>query len=80
MEIDDFLDLGMEVGLLFDALIQLLEERLVDKLFDAAHGEVRHEVLAVAEVAQAVEGVEDIAFKVIECLGLIFHAQPEHPG
>lgn len=80
MEIDDFLDLGMEVGLLFDALIQLLEERLVDKLFDAAHGEVRDEVLTVAEVAQAVEGVEDIVFKVIECLGLVFHAQPEHPG
>ena len=80
MQVDDFVDIGMEIGLLLDALIDLLEEGFVDECLDAAHGEVRDEVLPVAEVAQAVEGVEDIAFKVIERLGLIFHAEPEHPG
>ena len=58
MIIDDFLDIGMEISLLFDALINLLEEGFVDQLLDAAHGEMRHEVLPVAEVAHAVESVK----------------------
>lgn len=69
----------MEVGLLLDALIDLLEERFVDERLDTAHSEVRHEVLPVAEVAEAVEGVEDVFFQIIKRLGLILHAEPQHP-
>ena len=79
LEINDLLDVGMKVSLLFDALIDLLEERLVDKLLDAAHGEVRNEVLPIAEVAETVEGIQDILLKVIQRLGLVLHAEPEHP-
>lgn len=80
MEVNDFFHVSMEVGLLFDTVDDLLEERLVDKLFDAAYGEMGHKVLPIAEVAEVVEGVEDIRFKVIERLGFVLHAQPEHPG
>ena len=69
----------MKISLLLDALKDLLEKGFVDKLFDAAYRKVRHIVLSVARVAEGVEGVEDILFQVIECLGLILHAKPEHP-
>ncbi len=78
LEVNDFLHIGMEVGLLLNAADDLLKERLVDELFDAAHGEMGHKVLPVAEIAEVVEGVEDIRFEVIERLGFILHAQPEH--
>ena len=79
MEIDDFLDIGVEVGLLLDAAYHLLEERFVDKLLDAAHSEVGHEVLPIAKVAKTVESIEDVLLKVVKCLGLVFHAKPEYP-
>lgn len=79
MEIDHLVDVGVEVGLLLDALIDLLEEGFVDECLDAAHGEVRHEVLPVAEVAEAVEGGEEVLFEIVEGPGLVVHAEPEHP-
>ena len=80
LEVDDFLDIGMQIGLLFDALANLLEERLIDKLLDAAHREVRHKVLPVAKVAEAVESIKNIFLELIERLGLVFHPKPKHPG
>ena len=79
LEIDDFIDIGVEVSLLLDALIDLLEERLIDELLNAAHGEVGHEILPITEVAKTVESIEDVLLKVIERLRLVFHAEPEHP-
>ena len=78
MEIDDLLDIGMEIGLLFNTLVNLLEERLVDELLDATNGEMRHKVLSVAEIAKTVEGVKDILFQVVQCFGFVFHAKPKH--
>ena len=69
---------GMEVGLGLDAVVDLHEELLVDQRLDAAHGEVRHEVLAVAHVAQIVESVQEVVFEVEEGLWLVVHAEPEH--
>ena len=80
LERHDFVDLGVEVGLLLDALIHLLEKRLVDELFDAAEGEMRHKILAVAKVAEVVEGVENVGFKVVESLGFLIHAEPKDAG
>lgn len=80
MEINDFLHVGVEVGLLFDAADDLLKEWFVDELFDTAYREMRHKVLPIAEVAEVVEGIEDIRFEVVKRLGFILHAQPEHPG
>ena len=68
----------MEVGFLLDAVADLQEELLVDERLDAAHGEVRHEVLAVAQVADAVEGVQEVVFEVEEGLRLVVHAEPHH--
>lgn len=65
---------------MFDILIDLLEERLVDKGLDTAHGEVGHEVLPVAEIANLIESGEDILLELIKSLGLVLHAQPEHSG
>lgn len=79
MEIDDFIDIGVEVSLLLDALIDLLEERLIDELLNAAHGEVGHEILPIAEVAKTVESIEDVLLKVIERLWLVLHAEPQYP-
>ena len=79
LEINDFLHVDMKIGLLFDAIANLQKEGLVDELFDAANGEMGHKVLPIAEVAEVVEGVEDIRFKVIERLGFVLHAEPEHP-
>lgn len=60
MEIDYFLDIGMEIGLLFDILIHLLEEGFVDELLDTTHSEMRNEVLPVAKIAEIIECVKDI--------------------
>lgn len=78
MEIDHFLHVSMEIGLLLNTLIHLLEKRLVDKLLDAAHGEMRHEILSVAEITQAIKGIKDVLFQIVKCLGLVFHTKPEH--
>ena len=79
MEINDFLHVGVEVGLLFDAADDLLEEGFVDKLLDTAYREMWHKVLAVTEIAEVVKGIKDICFEVVECLGFVLHTQPEHP-
>lgn len=78
--IDDFTDIGVEVGLLLYAADHLLEERLVDKLLDAAHGKVGHKVLPVAEVTEAIEGVKHVLFQLIKGFRLVFHAKPQHSG
>lgn len=65
MVIDNLANLGVDVGLLFDALIDLLEKRLVNQLLEATNGKVRHKVLAVAEVPKAIESVEDIILEFI---------------
>lgn len=79
MVIDDVADLGVEIGFLLDSVANLVEERLIDELFDAAHGKMRHEILSVAEVTQAIESIEYIRFEVIECLRLVSHTEPQHP-
>ena len=79
MEIDDLLNICVKIGLLLNALIDLLEERFVDKRLDAANGKVRHKILPIAEVTQTVESVKNIFFEVVECLGLVLHAEPKHP-
>ncbi len=72
------LHVGMEVSLGLDAVVDLHEELLVDQRLDAAHGEVWHEVLAVAQVAQVIESVQEVVFEVEEGLRLVVHAEPEH--
>lgn len=79
MVIDDVANLGVEIGFLLDSVADLEEERLIDELFDAAHGKMRHEILSVAEVTQAIESIEDIRFEVIECLRFMSHTEPQHP-
>lgn len=80
LEVNQFLYVGVEVGLLLDAFADLQKELLVDQLLDAANGEVRHEVLAVAEVAQVVEGIQEVGFEVEQGLGLVVHAEPKDAG
>ena len=77
LEIDEFFHIGMEVGLLLDGVAYLQEELFVNQLLDAANGEVWHEVLTVAEVAQLVEGIQKVGFEVEQCLGLVVHAEPK---
>ena len=78
MEINKFLHVGVEIGLLLDAFAYLQEELLVDQLLDAANGEMRHEVLSVAEIAQIVESVQEVGFEVKQGLGLVVHAEPKN--
>ena len=78
LEIHQLLHVGMEIGLLLDGLAHLQEKLLVDQLFDAANGEVRHKVLTVTEIAQVVKGVQKVGFEVKQGLGLIVHAEPKH--
>ena len=80
LEVNQFLHIGMEVGLLLDAVAYLKEELFIHKLLDAANGEVWHEVLAVAEVAQIVEGIQEVGFEVEQGLGLVVHAEPKDAG
>jgi len=77
--IDDFFNIGVKVGFLFDTLIDLLEEGLVDECFEAAHREMWHEILPITEVADTIEDVKDIFFQVIERFRFVFHAEPKHP-
>ncbi len=80
LEIDEFLHVSMEIGFLLDAFTNLQEKLLVDQLLDAANGEVRHEVLTVAEVAQVIEGIQEVGFEVKQGLGLVVHAKPKDAG
>ena len=77
LEIDEFLHVGMEVGLLLNGFADLQEKLLVDQLFDAANGEMRHKVLSVAKVAQIVKSVQKVGFEVKQGLRLVVHAEPE---
>ena len=79
MVIDDLVDIGMEVWLLFDAFIDLPEKRLVDELLKTTDGEMGDEVLTITQIAKAVEGVEKVGFEVVEGLGLVIHTHPKHP-
>ena len=79
MEIDDFLDIGMEVGLLLNRLTLLNEVWFVDELLDAAYGKMRHKILPIAKIAKAIKGIEDILFQFIKSLGFVAHAKPEDP-
>ena len=74
LEINKFLHIGMEVGLLFDGIADLQEELLVNQLLDAANGEMGHKVLSVTEVAQVIEGIQKVGFKVKQGFGLVVHA------
>jgi len=67
----------MEVGLLLNGVAYLQEELLVDQLLDTTDGEVGHEVLSVAEVAQVVESVQKVGFEVKQGLGCLVHAEPK---
>ena len=78
LEIHQVLHIGMEIGLLLDAIVDLQEELLVDQRFDAAHSKVRHEVLAVAQIAQVVESIQEVGLKVEQGFGLVVHAEPKH--
>ena len=78
LEIHQFLHVGMEIGLLLNGITNLEEKLLVDQLFDAANREMRHKILPVAEIAQVVESIEKVCFKVKQGLGLFVHAKPEH--
>ena len=77
MEVNDFFHIGVKIGLLLDAIAYLQEERFVDEVFDATYREMRHEILPIAEVAKIVESVEDVFFKIVECLRLVLHTEPE---
>ena len=77
----DKLTVRLAVGALnpilcIDTLIDLLEKRLVDQVLDAAHRKMRYEVLPVAKVTKGVENIENFRFKIVERLGLLFHAEP----
>jgi len=60
LEVDEFLDISVEVSFLLDAIVDLLEQFLVDQRLDATNGEVWDEVLSVAEIAKVIEGIEYI--------------------
>ena len=79
LEINDFIDIGMKIGLLFDTFVDLPEERLVDQLLKSAHGEMGNEVLTVAKIAEIVEGIQNVFLKVVKGFGFLFHAEPKDP-
>ena len=78
LEVNQFLHIGMKVGFLFDTFANLKKELFIHKLLDAANGEVWYEVLTVAEVAQVVEGIQEVGFEVKQGLGLVVHAEPKN--
>ena len=39
---------------------------------------MRHKVLPVAEIAQAVESVQEVFFQIKQGLGLVAHPEPKH--
>ena len=64
---------------MFDGLDNLLEILLLAEVFDTPEGEVRHEILPVAEVSDAVKGRQHRLFEFEELVGSLLHAEPEHP-
>ena len=76
--INQFLHIRVKIGLLFDAVINLLKELLVNQRLDATNRKMGNKVLPIAQVAKVVKGVEDIRFKVIKSLWSFVHAEPKH--
>ena len=73
-----FLHFLVNVGFLLDGLHHLLEILLLAEVFDATEGEMRHEILAIAKISDAVEGCQDCFFEVEKLLWCLLHAEPEH--
>ena len=78
LEVNQFLHIGVEVCLLLNRVGDLHKELFVNQRLDAANGEVRHEVLTVAEIAQVIESVQKVVFEVEQGFGLVGHAEPKH--
>ena len=72
----DFIDILVDVRFLLDGLHHLLKILLLAEVFNAAEGEMRDEILPVAEVSDAVEGGEDVFFEAQELFRRLLHAEP----
>ena len=55
LEKDYFANFLMDVGFLLDGLDNFLEILLFAEVFDASEGEMRHEVLSIALIANIIE-------------------------
>lgn len=74
----DFIDFLMDVSLLLDSLDDFLEILLLAEVFDAAEGEMRHEILSITLITNVVEGCQDIFFELQKFFGCLLHAEPKH--
>ena len=63
LEKNDFVNFLVDVGFLLDSLDHFLEILLLAEVFDSSEGEMRHKVLAVAKVADVVEGCQNFFFE-----------------
>lgn len=68
----------VDVGLLFDSLHHLLEILFLAEVFYATKGEMRHEVLSIALIANVIKGCQDGFFEFQKLIGCVLHAEPEH--
>ena len=78
LEEDYFVHFLVDVGFLLDGLDHFLEILFLTEVFDATEGEMRHEILAVAKISDAVEGCQDCFFELEKFIGSLLHAEPEH--
>ena len=69
----------MEIGLLLNVVVDLLEKLLVNQRLNATNGEMGNEVLPITEIAEVIEGIKHVGFKVIKRLRSLVHPQPQHP-
>ena len=56
LEEDDFVHFLVNVCLLFDGLYNFLEILFLTKIFDAAEGEMRNEILSITLITNVIEG------------------------
>ena len=40
---------------------------------------MRHKILPITHIANAIKGIQKIGFKVIQCFGGLLHTQPKYP-
>ena len=66
----------VDVGLLLDGLHHLLEILFLAEVFDAAEGQMRHKILSVTLITNAIEGGQHIFFEAQQLIGCLLHAEP----
>lgn len=66
----------VDVGLLLDGLDNLLEILFLAEVFYATKGQMRHKILSVTLITDAVECGQDIFFEAQQLIGCLLHAEP----